>query len=276
MLDLARRAQPEPLLKGVPSDEAATALRALGEVNRLRLYALLTMGPMAVGDLVTVLGLSQALVSHHLAVLKAAGLVVDRRDDGDARQIIYSVNKPVLRALYGELTLLLDPIKTVDTRPTNTPRRVPMTGPIRVLFLCTGNSARSQMAEALLRAQGEGLFETFSAGTHPKGINPLTVKAMEEVGIDVSDHTSKSLDIYLDDEFDYIITVCDSANEACPTFPGDYQRIHWSFDDPAAAQGSEDERLNVFRRVRQEIRQRVSLFVNAHRREAAQRITASV
>src|SRR5918911_1164966 len=125
-----------------------------------------------------------------------------------------------------------------------------MTERKRVLILCTGNSARSQMAEGLLRRAGGDGFEVFSAGTEPSGVNPLAVEAMREVGIDISTQRSKSVDEFLGQEFDYVITVCDKANRNCPVFPGRTKRIHWSFDDPAEALGERSERLAVFRRVR--------------------------
>lgn len=131
----------------------------------------------------------------------------------------------------------------------------------RVLVLCTGNSARSQMAEGLLRDMGETRYHVFSAGTHPSVVNPLAIEAMREVGIDISHHRSKSVGEFANDEFDYIITVCDNANENCPVFPGHATRIHWSFDDPALAEGNHDERLTVFRRVRDEIASRLNAFV---------------
>ena len=137
--------------------------------------------------------------------------------------------------------------------------------PKRVLFLCTGNSARSQMAEAWLRALGGGEFAAFSAGTEPKGLHPLTIAVMGEAGIDVSGQQSKGLEPFLEERWDFVITVCDRAKESCPIFPSDVQRIHWSFDDPAEPGISEADRLRTFRRVRDEIRQRVSLFVNAQR-----------
>ncbi|MGB7925411.1 MAG: aquaporin [Pyrinomonadaceae bacterium] len=136
-----------------------------------------------------------------------------------------------------------------------------MTDMKRALILCTGNSARSQMAEGLLRRMGEGRFEVFSAGTQPGRVNPLAIEAMREVGIDISAHRSKSVDEFLGQEFDYVITVCDRANENCPIFPGRTKRIHWSFDDPAAAEGDDDERMAVFRRVRDEIAGRLRRFV---------------
>lgn len=132
--------------------------------------------------------------------------------------------------------------------------------PVRVLFLCTGNSARSQMAEAFLRAIGKAHFSVASAGTEPKTLHPLAVRVMQEAGVDIAGQRSKDLSEFLGQEFDYIITVCDRARDNCPTFPGDNERIHWSFDDPAAATGSEEEQLKVFRRVRNEIRTRVSIW----------------
>ncbi|HYW69514.1 MAG TPA: arsenate reductase ArsC [Pyrinomonadaceae bacterium] len=131
----------------------------------------------------------------------------------------------------------------------------------RVLILCTGNSARSQMAEGLLRHDAGGRFEVESAGVNPTAVKPDAIQAMREIGIDISGHRSKSVDEFINQEFDYVITVCDNANEQCPVFPGDTERIHWSFDDPAAVNGDEEQRLSVFRRVRDEIRQRLRSFV---------------
>jgi len=127
----------------------------------------------------------------------------------------------------------------------------------RVLFLCTHNSARSQMAEGLLRNLAGDRFEAMSAGTEATHVRPLAVRAMEEIGVDISDQESKTLDRYLHEPFDYVITVCDDANEACPFFPGAARRLHWSFEDPSKTQGTEEERLEVFRRVRDGIRDRV-------------------
>ena len=123
----------------------------------------------------------------------------------------------------------------------------------RVLILCTGNSARSQMAEGLLRSLGGGRFEVFSAGTHPSRVRPEAIEAMREVGIDISGQRSKPVGEFAGREFDYVITVCDRAREECPVFPGKTERIHWGFDDPAAVGGTWDERLSAFRRVRDEI-----------------------
>jgi arsenate reductase (thioredoxin) len=131
----------------------------------------------------------------------------------------------------------------------------------RVLILCTGNSARSQMAEGLLRRMSDDRMEVFSAGVEQSFVRPQAIEAMREVGIDISGHRSKSVDEFAGQEFDYVITVCDNARERCPVFPGKTKRIHWSFDDPAAAEGDEAARLAVFRRVRDEIKDRLREFV---------------
>jgi arsenate reductase (thioredoxin) len=127
----------------------------------------------------------------------------------------------------------------------------------RILFLCTHNSARSQMAEGLLRQLAGDRFEVMSAGTEATHIRPLAIRAMDEIGIDISGQESKTLDRYLDEPFDFVITVCDDANEACPFFPGAANRLHWSFEDPSRAEGSEEERLAVFRSVRDRICERI-------------------
>jgi arsenate reductase (thioredoxin) len=132
-----------------------------------------------------------------------------------------------------------------------------MTEKKSVLFLCTHNSAGSQMAEGLLRHRTGDRFEAHSAGTEATHVRPLAVRAMEEVGVDISGQESKTLDRYLGQTLDYVVTVCDEANEACPVFPGAKRRLHWSFEDPSAASGTEEERLAVFRSVRDRIGARI-------------------
>ena len=127
----------------------------------------------------------------------------------------------------------------------------------RVLFLCTHNSARSQMAEGLLRHLGRGGFEAFSAGTEATAVRPLAIRAMRELGIDISKQESKTLDRYLTDRFDYVITVCDDANESCPVFANAVSRLHWSLPDPLKATGTEEERLAAYRMVRDALGARI-------------------
>jgi arsenate reductase (thioredoxin) len=132
-----------------------------------------------------------------------------------------------------------------------------MTEKSRVLFVCTHNSARSQMAEGLLRHLAGDRFEAMSAGTEATHIRPLAIRAMEEIGVDISGQESKTLDRYVQEHLDYVITVCDDANEACPYFPGARERMHWSFEDPSKANGTEEERLAIFRSVRDRIKDRM-------------------
>ena len=136
----------------------------------------------------------------------------------------------------------------------------------RVLFLCTGNSARSQMAEGLLRHGGGDSFEVFSAGTKPTHVRPEAITVMRELRIDISGQRSKSVDEFTNQAFDYVITVCDNAKESCPIFPGRSNRIHWSIEDPAAVEGSEEQRLAAFRRIRDELREGLRSFLE-HRVE---------
>lgn len=132
---------------------------------------------------------------------------------------------------------------------------------MRVLILCTANSARSQMAEGLLRREAGPSCEVFSAGTKPTKVRPEAIAVMREAGIDISGHHSKSVDEFLGQDFDYVITVCDNARESCPVFQAGTRRIHWSVKDPATNDGSEEERLDAFRRARDELQKRLRAFV---------------
>ena len=131
----------------------------------------------------------------------------------------------------------------------------------RVLFPCTHNSARSQMAEGLLRNMAGDRFDVFSAGTERTFVQPLAIDAMREIGIDITAQTSKTLDELEGQTFDYVITVCDRANESCPILPGTTERIHWSFEDPTAATGTDEQRLRAFRTVRDALQQRLRIFL---------------
>lgn len=132
--------------------------------------------------------------------------------------------------------------------------------PRKVLFLCTGNSCRSQMAEGWLRHYAGDRAQVFSAGTKPAGLNPMAVAVMRERGIDISGHHSKHVNDLVKEDFLFVITVCDSARETCPVFPGALYQLHWSFEDPAGATGSEEEKLQIFRKVRDEIAEQVKTF----------------
>jgi arsenate reductase (thioredoxin) len=143
--------------------------------------------------------------------------------------------------------------------------------PIRVLFLCTGNSARSQMAEAILEQVGGSRFDVESAGTEPKGVNPWTLRILSEAGFDWSRATSKSVAQFRNRPFDYVITVCDRARQACPVFPGADQSLHWDLADPAEVEGSDDAKAAAFRATYAELRRRVEAFAATARAEGVAR-----
>jgi arsenate reductase (thioredoxin) len=135
----------------------------------------------------------------------------------------------------------------------------------KVLILCTGNSARSQMAEGLMREMGGNNFEVASAGISPTQVRSEAIEVMKEIGIDISQHFSKDVDRFVADNFDYVITVCDNANEHCPVFPGAAKRIHWSFEDPAQVEGDEATKLSAFRTIRDQIKARIETFLDSTR-----------
>ena len=139
----------------------------------------------------------------------------------------------------------------------------------RVLFICTHNSARSQMAEAMLRVMGGGEFEVFSAGTEASTVRPEAISVMDEVGIDIRRQQSKTLERFFNQPFDWLITVCDTARQNCPIFPGVEQTAHWGVDDPAEVTGTEARRLEAFRRARDDLRNRIRLFITTARRTDA-------
>jgi arsenate reductase len=134
----------------------------------------------------------------------------------------------------------------------------------RVLFLCTGNSCRSQMAEGFLRHMAGDRFEVYSAGVKPTQVNPLAIKVMLEVGVDISKHRSKSAMEFIGQKFDYVITVCDNAKQTCPIFPGKYEKIHWSLEDPAETTGTEEEKLAVFMKTRDKIKENIIAFLKSN------------
>ncbi len=140
----------------------------------------------------------------------------------------------------------------------------------KILILCTGNSCRSHMAEGILRREANDLFEVYSAGSNPAGyVHPLAVEALKEIGIDISAHTSKHLDRFLDAGIDTVITVCDNANESCPVFPGKVNRYHWGFEDPPKAVRPGESELDAFRRIRDDIRKVFGAFVSGYRQGSA-------
>lgn len=238
-------------------ERRANGYRDYGEADLARLRLVVTLrrlglGPEDAGRLAR-LCLERGAVDLDLApfIKQQRSAITRQRTDLDG--------------LEAELTDLELTIEAAG-RLRGEPREMTMPDrPIRVLFVCTGNSARSQLAEALLERFGGGDFEVESAGTSPKGVHSLTVAVLKEVGIDWSGATSKSVDGFIGQPFDYVITVCDRARQACPAFPGSGNALHWGLDDPAEAVGSEAERLEAFRRTRQELTMRLRPFVEIAR-----------
>lgn len=150
------------------------------------------------------------------------------------------------------------------------------TRPVRILVVCTGNSARSILGEAMFRHLGGDRVEVHSAGTHPVGLNPRAIRALEEAGIATDGLRSKSVNEYLGQSFDYVITVCDSARDACPVFPGVHETMHWSYPDPAAVEGDDEERMAAFRAVLTSMGSRIHAFLSLAERYASERRTVDL
>ena len=227
-------------------------LRLAGHPLRWRLLTELARSDRQVRELRDLLGQPQSLVSYHLGQLKAGGLVSARRSSADGRDAYYRVDltrctellTETGRALHPGLGLVPAPADRVGVRT-------------RVLFLCTGNSARSQMAEALLGQLSGGTVEVASAGSRPKPLHPSAVQVMREHGIDISGRQAKHLDTFAGQRFGYVISLCDRVREVCPEFPGHPQMIHWSIADPAA----EPDGYPAFRRVATELRTRIGFLL---------------
>ena len=244
-----------------PARRQANGYREYAEPDlaRLRLVVSLRrlgLGPVDAGR-VAQLCLDSGQVDRDLAPLIAQqrAAIARQRDDLDR--------------LDEELTDLEATIAAAGrVRGMRRKRDVPVDAPIRVLFVCTGNSARSQIAEAILQRVGGTDFEVYSAGTEAKGVNPLTVRVLSEAGIDWSAARSKSTDEFLGQSFDYVVTVCDRARTVCPVFPGNGETLHWGLEDPAEVEGSEAHKLEAFRRTYMEVTQRIHPFVEVALRVA--------
>ena len=250
-------------------EQATSFLGLLAHPQRWRLVEALARSDRRVNELVEAVDEAPNLVSYHLRKLREHRLVHERRSSADARDVYYSLDLERLRRLYLETADGLHPglAAPVGTQAEKAVAEGPRT---RVLFLCTHNSARSQMAEGILRALGGDRFEVESGGTQPSRVHPLAIKAMAKRQIDISAQTSKNMERFADQRFDYVITVCDLASEVCPVFPGAPERIHWSIPDPAAVDGSERERLAAFERAADELLTRIRyLLILVQRRGAA-------
>ncbi|HEX5586430.1 MAG TPA: ArsR family transcriptional regulator [Acidimicrobiia bacterium] len=234
-------------------------LQLAGHPLRWRLLGELARSDRTVHELTAEVGEAQNLVSYHLGKLRDAGLVATRRSSADGRDAYYTADlsriSELLTATAGALhpgIRVTPPTSGADDRP----------GPTSVLFLCTGNSARSQMAEALIRDRSGGAVQSASAGSHPKPLHPNAVRVMrDEYDIDIADHESKQLSVFADEHFDWVISLCDKVREVCPEFPGDPETIHWSIPDPAAGQPDDDTSYTAFQQVAAELETRIGFLL---------------
>ena len=236
-------------------------LKLLAHDIRWEILALLARSDYRVQELVRTLKQPQNLISYHLRQLANHHLVTERRSSADARDIYYTLNLEILRKHYFEAASALHPaLSILETSEEKRSQESPASQ-ARVLFLCTKNSARSQMAEGLLRHFSAGTIDVESAGTEPASLHPCAIQVMAAMGIDMSQQRSKHLDLFRDHTFDYIITVCDRIREVCPTFPGDGEQMHWSIPDPAIAGLSEQEYQQRFEDVAQQLVHRIRAFL---------------
>lgn len=234
-------------------------LTLAGHPLRWKLLAELARSDRQVGELTRVVGRQQGLVSYHLGRLRAGGLVSSRASSFDRRAVYYRVHLDRCRELLASTGATLHPglaAGTAAARPVSGARRC-----ASVMFVCTGNGARSQIAEALLRrAAGDGV-EVVSAGSHPKAVHPNAVKVLAERGIDIASARSKPLTEFVDRRFDYVVTLCDKVREVCPEFPGQRRSVHWSIEDPGAAPGPSRATLPAFRAVAADLESRVQYLI---------------
>ncbi|MBE2220646.1 MAG: ArsR family transcriptional regulator [Anaerolineae bacterium] len=239
-------------------------LKLLAHDVRWTLVVTLAESDRRVQELVEHLQKPQNLISYHLRLLREGQIVTERRSSADGRDVYYSLDLDYLRTLYRASGQTLHP--ALACAPLTTDATQPQGGddelgeekrPFRVLFLCTHNSARSQLAEGILRAYGGDLVEVFSAGNEPDQIHPIAIRVAAAMQIDISNQRSKHMAEFAGQSFDYVITVCDRVREVCPVFPGDPRQIHWSFPDPAAVAGSEDEQFQAFLQTARELSTRI-------------------
>lgn len=226
-----------------------TVFKLLGHEIRWKIVTLLTHSDYCGQELVRLLRHPQNLLSYHLQLLHTQGVISERRSSADERSIYYSLNLDTLRMLYASSADALHPALRMQQQEL---RELEMHVPrkhLRVLFLCTHNSTRSQMAEGILRHLSKGNIDAFSAGSIPTSTHPQAVEVLAATGIDIRQQRAKHIDEFKGQSFDYIVTVCDRMHESCPTFPGDPEQIHWSFPDPAAVAGSDQERSRAFEQV---------------------------
>lgn len=239
--------------------DGAQFLRLIGDPRRWAILKALATSDRRVGELTELVGERQNLVSYHLRELRDAGVVSGRRSSFDGRDTYYRVHLDRCSELLRESAGALHPaLRLVPSAATPTP---PGGRSPRVLFLCTGNSARSQMAAALLEHRSGRSIQARSAGSHPKVLHPHAVRAMAERGIDISGNTTKHLRRYARQHFDEVITLCDKVREICPDFPGDPATRHWSLPDPAASGSTDDDSYPAFEQSADDLEGRIRQLI---------------
>jgi protein-tyrosine-phosphatase/DNA-binding transcriptional ArsR family regulator len=236
-------------------------LRLAGHPLRWRLLHELGRSDRRVGELCALAGQGQSLVSYHLRQLRDGGLVSMRRSAADGRDNYYVLDLVRCGELLWGAGVSLHPALVATPRPRA--RRGRGAAAARVLFLCTGNSARSQMAEALAEQLSGGALSAASAGSHPKPLHPNAVRVMRARGIDLAGRRSKYLGEFAAERFNYVISLCDRVREVCPEFPGRPELIHWSLPDPGREPGSDEETLPAFERTAAELESRIGFFLEA-------------
>lgn len=243
----------------MPDLQPPDVFRLLGDDLRWRLAAAMARSDRRVNELVESVGKPQNLVSYHLGLLKRSRLVSERRSSYDRRDVYYHLD---LDRLCSDLTGAAAALHP-SLRPSLPPGRAARGASrrARVLFICTGNSARSQMAEAIFRQQSPDAFEVHSAGPAPAGVHPLALSTLSELQVESSGLRSKSLDEVAHTRFDFVISLCDIAREECPPLPGTPEYMHWSLPDPAAVSGSLAQRRTAFRSTAKELAHRIEHFL---------------
>ncbi len=247
------------MAQSISVSRSPTFLKLLAHDMRWRLITALAHSDHRVQELVHLLRQPANLVSYHLQRLRQYKLVSARRSASDGRDVYYSLRLEQVQRLYLASGQALHPALAPEPDPAGA-SAAPALPPLRVLFLCTHNSARSQMAEGILRHLSKGRVEAYSAGTDPQPLHPLAVETMTKRGIDISGQQSTSLSEYVGQSFDYVITVCDLARESCPVFPGDPEQIHWSFPDPAQVAGAAARR-RAFNQTALELTTRINYLL---------------
>jgi protein-tyrosine-phosphatase/DNA-binding transcriptional ArsR family regulator len=247
-------------------------LQLAGHPLRWRLLRELAQSDRRVAELCEIAARRQSLVSYHLRRLREAGLVAAHRSAADGRDTYYVLDLVRCRELLAGAGVALHPglAPAFGARAGAELRRTPARAPARVLFLCTGNSARSQIAEALIEQMSGGMVQAVSAGSHPKPLHPNAVRVMRARGIDLGERRSKHLREFADRQFDYVVSLCDRVREVCPEFPGRPEVIHWSVPDPARGAGTDEETLPAFERTADELSTRIDFFIQALRRADAE------